>query len=192
MNRLSWFLSILLVLLVLGCSDDSEESASIPSEPTDDMLAAGPGGGSEFFPWSDAGRERAAAVNFRAALWVTNEDTTHIQIEDMVGLFVYPGCLGTHAELECDIVVVDPNYSQLEYGPTGMVFADSVELWIDSTTLALPAGTFAADVAYFYYNPSSGAFEELDTWVNPNNGWIEARVTHFSRYILGRKRTSHN
>ncbi|MBK6765870.1 MAG: hypothetical protein IPG71_05925 [bacterium] len=192
MNRISWFLSCLLCVFVLACDNESDRDVTFPAEPTPDMLAAGPGGDSEFFRWNDAGRERATAANFRAALWVTNDDTTHIQITDMVGLFVYPGCLGSHAAVECDIVVEDPEYSQLEYGPSGMVFADSVELWLDSTVLELPQNTFAADVAYFYYNPASGEFEELDSWVNPDNGWIEAKVTHFSRYILGRKRTNHN
>jgi len=187
MNRILFLPVCLAVLFSLGCDNDSDDTAIYPTNPTLEMLQAGPGGGAEFFWWSDSGRARATNSNFRAALWVTNTDTTHIEIECMVGLFVYPGCLGDHPDVECDIVVEDDTYSQLEYGPDGMVFADSVDFWIDSTVIDLPAGTFAADVAYFYYNPGTGSFEELDTWVNPHNGWIECKVTHFSRYILGRK-----
>lgn len=183
----------LMVLLAIGCdSEDNNESAGYPAEPTPDMLEAGPGDGAEFFWWSDSGRARAAAANYRAALWVTNVDTTHVEIEDMAGLFVYPGCLGSHPDVECDIIVKDATYSQLEYGPNGMQFADSVLFWIDSTVIELPENTFAADVAYYYYNPDTGRFEELDTWVNPDNGWIECKVLHFSRYIIGRRLTQRN
>jgi hypothetical protein len=192
MNRIFWLAIFLLVFLAVGCDDENESTPSFPAEPTTDMLENGPGEGSEFFWWSDSGRARATAANFRAVLWVNNMDTTHVQIEDMVGLYIYPGCLGTHPELECDIVVKDPNYSQLEYGPTGMVFADSVELWIDSTVIDLPDGTYTSDVSYFYYNPETGEFEEQETWVDPENGWIECRVLHFSRYILGRKLAHNN
>lgn len=190
MNRVVLLPLYLMVALAVGCDNENDDNPTvIPSEPTAEMLANGPGNGAEFFQWSDSGRARATAANFRAALWVTNTDTTHIQIEDMVGLFVFPGCLGSHPDLECDIVVKDATYSQLEYGPTGMQFQDSVEFWIDSTVVDLPAGTFAANVAYYYYNPATGTFEQIDTWVNPDNGWIECRVKHFSRYILGRKVT---
>lgn len=188
MNRYLLLLVSLAAIWAIGCDDDNNnEPLSFPSEPTIEMLEQGPGEGSEFFMWSDSGRARATAANFRAALWVTNTDTTHIEIDDMVGLFVYPGCLGTHPELECDIVVEDATYSQLEYGPNGMIFQDSVGFWIDSTVIEFPEGTYASDVSYYYYNPSTGSFEELETSVNSESGWIECKVLHFSRYILGRK-----
>ncbi len=187
MNRLIVLVGLLAMIWTNGCDENDADPQTFPAEPTSDMLAAGPGGGSEFFMWSDSGRARAAAANFQAALWVTNEDTTHVEIEDMVGLFVYPGCLGSHPALECDIVVKDATYSQLEYGPSGMVFADSVGVWLDSTVIDWPADTYAADAAYYFYNPATGGFEELDTWVNPDNGWIECKVLHFSRYIIGRR-----
>lgn len=193
MNRILFLPLCMMVVLAIGCDKDSDnDPVRYPAEPTLEMLEAGPGEGAEFFWWSDSGRARATAANFRAALWVTNVDTTHVEIEDMVGLFVYPGALGNHPELECDIVVKDDTYSQLEYGPDGMQFADSVRFWIDSTVIELPANTFAADVAYYYYNPDNGRFEELDTWVNPSNGWIECKVLHFSRYIIGRRLTQRN
>ena len=193
MNRFLFLPLYLVVLFTIGCDDDNDTAhVSFPAEPTLEMLEAGPGEGAEFFWWSDSGRARAAAVNYRAALWVTNVDTTHVEIEDMVGLWVYPGCLGSHPELECDIIVKDATYSQLEYGPTGMVFDDSVEFWIDSTVIDFPENTFAADVAYYFYNPETGQFEEIDTWVDPDNGWIECRVLHFSRYIIGRRLTQRN
>jgi hypothetical protein len=193
MNRFFAATICIFVLMSIGCENENDQNApSHPAEPTPDMLHTGPGDGAEFFFWSDSGRARAAAANGRAAEWVTDTSTTHIQIEDMVGLFVYPGCLGPHPELECDIVVADPTYSQVEYGPTGMVFEDSVRFWIDSTVVDLPEGTYAADVAYYFYNPETGSFEELDTWINSSNGWIECKVTHFSRYILGRKLTGRN
>jgi len=187
MIRFILLVGVCVVVLTAGCDKEDDETTGFPAEPTAEMLAAGPGEGSVFFFWSDSGRARATAADFRAALWVTNTDTTHIQIEDMVGLFVYPGCLGSHPALECDIIVEDATYSQLEYGPTGMIFADSVAFWIDSTVIDWPENTFAADAAYFFYNPETGQFEEINTWVNPNNGWIECKVTHFSRYIIGRR-----
>jgi len=193
MNRILFLPLYLVVVFTIGCDDDNDTApVSYPVEPTQEMLADGPGEGAEFFFWSDSGRARATAAGFRAALWVTNVDTTHVEIEDMVGLFVYPGCLGSHPDLECDIIVKDSTYSQLEYGPTGMVFEDSVEFWIDSTVIDFPENTFAADVAYYFYNPATGQFEELDTWVNPENGWIECKVLHFSRYIIGRRLTQRN
>ncbi|MCB1060852.1 MAG: hypothetical protein KDB65_11520 [Calditrichaeota bacterium] len=193
MNRFVAAILCILVLLNIGCDTDSDSSETFhPAEPTLNMLESGPGNGAEFFWWSDSGRSRAAAANYRAAEWVTDTATTHIQIECMVGLFVYPGCLGSQPDLECDIVVADPTFAQLEYGPTGLSFQDSVKLWIDSTVVDFPVGTYAADVAFYYYNPESGEFEQLDTWINDHNGWIEAKVTHFSRYILGRKVTQRN
>lgn len=178
--------TILATLLWTGCSDDDEnKNSGYPARPTSDMLNAGPETGKQFLKWNSTGYQRGLPHNFTMSGTCYPNADTDISIPFMVGLHV-PPTANLNDTLFCTLTVEDTGYTLTDYRPDGLTWADSVVYWIDTTCVTIPAGSTAADIAHYWYNPLNGTFVESATEL-VGDRW-KAKTLHFSRYVLGQKR----
>jgi len=185
------FVVLLLTTLVsvyTGCSNDDDNSTpGVPYEPTQGQLADGPEPGKSFLHWNATGVQRAAVVDNEVSGWCYHGVATEISIPDMLGLSVQAASLAGDS-LQCTIQVTDTGYTQTEYAPEGTEWADSVSYWVNDAVVELPQGVQPQDVTFYWYRRDDGTFFEVPTQYT-NGQWI-AKTVHFSRYILGQKRSA--
>ena len=176
-------------LILVGCSNEEDESPpTVPYEPSQTLLDAGPEPGKSFLRWNAAGLQIAAAANYEASGTCYAGVEAEIGLPDMLGLRV-PATALPQDSLVCTVEVTDTNYTQTEYLPEGIDWADSVTYWADTSVVQMPAGVMAQDVSFYWYNRHSGDMVEVNTVLDGAH-W-KAKTLHFSRYILGQKRSAH-
>ena len=188
-RQLSYFaLLTVFTFTLLGCfEEDNNTPLGVPYEPTRDQLEAGPEPGKSFLQWNATGLQRGEAHGYEVTMVCYHGIATDIVIPDMLGLEVEATSLAEDS-LECTIEVSDTIFTQTEYLPEGITWADSVAYWVDSTVVQWPVGvTDGHEISFYWYNRNTGAMIQVQTDYNESR-WV-AKTLHFSRYVLGQKRT---
>ncbi|MBI5059648.1 hypothetical protein HZB60_07715 [candidate division KSB1 bacterium] len=185
----SRILILLMTALALatGCSDDEATTTIPPAVPSDDQLLAGPESGKQFVRWNSVGLERVHASGATVEGWCYPAQETNLEILLMAGYSVPVGATPGDS-LHCSLTVADTTYSQTDFLPEGITWNDSVIYWCDTSCVHIPPGSSAADICFYWYNPASGEFKQITTAVVETH-WV-AKTLHFSRYILGQKRSA--
>lgn len=178
-----------LALTLTGCSNENSNTPpGVPYEPNREQLEAGPEPGKVFLWWNAYGLIQGSASGYQVTGWCYAGQATDIAIPNMLGLSVRATSLAQDS-LECTIEVSDTTYTQTEYLPEGITWADSVAYWVDSLVVVWPTGvTSGADISFYWYNRENGQMVQVPT--EYLNGRWKAMTLHFSRYVLGQKRTA--
>ena len=182
--------AFVLAIACAGCSSDEDDStqSAVPFEPPQALLDAGPELGKSYLLWNSVGLQMAQAAGYEVSGWCYAGQEVDIAIPNMLGLQVFVGSLPTDS-LQCTIQVTDTGYTQTEYLPEGIDWDDSVAYWVDSTVVEWPAGVADGnDISFYWYNRESGGMVQVAT--SYQFGRWKAMTKHFSRYILGQKRTA--
>jgi len=184
------FSFLLLVILLLGCSNETPIQPEEPKEPVEpvdstyEIIQIPPraGGGPSFSATEIIDGSKGGYIKIKESYITVNGDTVKIDVK----LKIKKDCFSGNVEIT---MTMDDVYTAVKFIPP-MVFAKPVELdvkykGLDPDQLNLSSGNYE-----FIYEDDEGNNETVPSYgvtVNAELGEIfvkKAKLSHFSRYVF--------